>query len=80
MKIAVFSDIHGNLKALKEVLEQIKEKNKVSDEISRLVSSLYSDEKRDSIVFMVRSVLYGAAVDKHIDISLVRSCLEAIIK
>lgn len=27
MKIAVFSDIHGNLKALKEVLEQIKEKN-----------------------------------------------------
>ncbi len=60
--------------------EQIKEKNKVSDEISRLVSSLYSDEKRDSIVFMVRSVLYGAAVDKHVDISLVRSCLEAIIK
>ena len=27
MKIAVFSDIHGNLKALKEVLEQIKVKN-----------------------------------------------------
>lgn len=27
MKIAVFSDIHGNLKVLKEVLEQIKEKN-----------------------------------------------------
>lgn len=27
MKIAVFSDIHGNLKALKAVLEQIKEKN-----------------------------------------------------
>ena len=27
MKIAVFSDIHGNLKALKTVLEQIKEKN-----------------------------------------------------
>ena len=26
MKIAVFSDIHGNLKALKVVLEQIKEK------------------------------------------------------
>lgn len=27
MKIAVFSDIHGNLKALKAVLEQIKEKH-----------------------------------------------------
>lgn len=27
MKIAVFSDVHGNLKALKAVLEQIKEKN-----------------------------------------------------
>ena len=27
MKIAVFSDVHGNLKALKEVLEQIKDKN-----------------------------------------------------
>ena len=27
MKIAVFSDVHGNLKALKTVLEQIKEKN-----------------------------------------------------
>ena len=27
MKIAVFSDVHGNLKALKSVLEQIKEKN-----------------------------------------------------
>ena len=27
MKIAVFSDVHGNLKALKIVLEQIKEKN-----------------------------------------------------
>ena len=27
MKIAVFSDIHGNLKALKTVLEQIREKN-----------------------------------------------------
>lgn len=27
MKIAVFSDIHGNLEALKTVLEQIKEKN-----------------------------------------------------
>lgn len=27
MKIAVFSDAHGNLKALKAVLEQIKEKN-----------------------------------------------------
>ena len=27
MKIAVFSDIHGNLRALKTVLEQIKEKN-----------------------------------------------------
>lgn len=27
MKIAVFSDVHGNLKALKVVLEQIKEKN-----------------------------------------------------
>ena len=27
MKIAVFSDIHGNLKALKAVLEQIKEEN-----------------------------------------------------
>ena len=26
MKIAVFSDIHGNLRALKTVLEQIKEK------------------------------------------------------
>lgn len=26
MKIAVFTDIHGNLKALKNVLEQIKEK------------------------------------------------------
>lgn len=26
MKIAVFSDVHGNLKALKAVLEQIKEK------------------------------------------------------
>ncbi|MBP3352972.1 MAG: metallophosphoesterase family protein [Lachnospiraceae bacterium] len=27
MKIAVFSDVHGNLKALKAVLEQIKEEN-----------------------------------------------------
>ena len=27
MKIAAFSDVHGNLKALKAVLEQIKEKN-----------------------------------------------------
>ena len=27
MKIAVFSDIHGNLKALKTVLEEIREKN-----------------------------------------------------
>lgn len=27
MKIAVFSDVHGNLKALKSVLKQIKEKN-----------------------------------------------------
>lgn len=27
MKIAVFSDVHGNLKALKTVLERIKEKN-----------------------------------------------------
>jgi protein phosphatase len=27
MKIAVFSDVHGNLKALKEVLGQIREKN-----------------------------------------------------
>ena len=27
MKIAVFSDVHGNLNALKEVLEQIKEQN-----------------------------------------------------
>ncbi len=27
MKIAVFSDIHGNIKALKAVLEQIREKN-----------------------------------------------------
>lgn len=27
MKIAVFSDIHGNLKALKAVLEQIGEQN-----------------------------------------------------
>ncbi|MBR5992597.1 MAG: metallophosphoesterase family protein [Lachnospiraceae bacterium] len=27
MKIAVFSDVHGNLKAMKEVLEQIKDKN-----------------------------------------------------
>lgn len=27
MKIAVFSDVHGNLKALKAVIEQIKEKN-----------------------------------------------------
>ena len=27
MKIAVFSDVHGNLMALKAVLEQIKEKN-----------------------------------------------------
>lgn len=27
MKIAVFSDIHGNLKALKTVLAQIKDQN-----------------------------------------------------
>ena len=27
MKVAVFSDVHGNLKALREVLNQIKEKN-----------------------------------------------------
>ena len=27
MKIAVFSDVHGNLKALKAILEQIREKN-----------------------------------------------------
>ena len=27
MKIAVFSDAHGNLKALKAILEQIKERN-----------------------------------------------------
>ena len=33
MKIAVFSDVHGNLKALKAVLEQIKEKN-VKNELS----------------------------------------------
>ena len=35
MKIAVFSDIHGNLKALKVVLEQIKEKKSRPNCISR---------------------------------------------
>ena len=40
MKIAVFTDVHGNLKALKFVLEQIK--NKKSDEAIFLATKCVS--------------------------------------
>lgn len=40
MKIAVFTDVHGNLKALKSVLEQIK--NKKADKTIFLVTKCIS--------------------------------------
>lgn len=59
--------------------EQIKEKNRISDEIALLVRSLYKDDEGKQAEFLVRSVLYGAAADKTVDVSLVRNCIKAIL-
>ncbi len=59
--------------------EQIKEKNRISDEIALLVRSLYKDDKGKKAEFLVRSVLYGAAADKNVDTALVKSCIESIL-
>lgn len=59
--------------------EQIKEKNRISDEIVLLVRSLYKGDKGKQAEFLVRSVLYGAAADKTVDVSLVRNCIKAIL-
>lgn len=59
--------------------EQIKEKNRISDEIALLVRSLYKGDEGKQAEFLVRSVLYGAAADKTVDVSLVRNCIKAIL-
>ncbi|MBO7162114.1 MAG: TetR/AcrR family transcriptional regulator, partial [Clostridia bacterium] len=40
--------------------EQIKEKNRISDEIAQAVQDLYGKDDSETTVFLVRSVLYGA--------------------
>ena len=53
MKIAVFSDVHGNLRALKAVLEQIHEKNVVSVLALGLegASYLLIEDNEDTVCF-----------------------------
>lgn len=60
--------------------EQIKEKNRISDEIALLVGDLYKDDEEKMAEFLVRSVLYGAAADKTVDTALLKSCLTTILK
>ena len=59
--------------------EQIKEKNRISDEIASAVQGLYGKESSETTVFLVRSVLYGAAADKTVDVSLVKNCIKEIL-
>ena len=60
--------------------EQIKEKNRISDEIALLVGDLYKDDEGKMAEFLVRSVLYGAAADKTVDTALLKSCLTTILR
>ena len=60
--------------------EQIKEKNRISDEIAQAVQDLYGKNDSETTVFLVRSVLYGAAVDKTVDTALLKSCLTTILR
>ena len=60
--------------------EQIKEKNRISDEIALLVGDLYKDDEEKMAEFLVRSVLYGAAADKTVDTALLKSCLTTILR
>ncbi|MBO7161403.1 MAG: hypothetical protein J6W15_01180, partial [Clostridia bacterium] len=60
--------------------EQIKEKNRISDEIAQAVQDLYGKDDSETTVFLVRSVLYGAAVDKTVDTALLKSCLTTILR
>ena len=60
--------------------EQIKEKNRISDEIVLLVRNLYSGDESRQAEFLVKSVLYGAAADTSVDTALIKSCLNTILK
>lgn len=57
--------------------EQIKEKNRITDEICDMVKRTCQNSEKKA--FMVKSVLYGAAADQMADINLIKDCLLTIL-
>ena len=58
MKIAVFTDIHGNLKALKTVLEQIK--NKKADKLSFWETFFSAETKKLNVLNSLKTAVQFA--------------------
>ncbi len=59
--------------------EQIKEKNRIIDNITYLTREYCSDSSSEKTVFLIKALLYGAAADSNTDINLIRSCAESIL-
>ena len=57
--------------------EQIREKNRITDEICNTVKKTCQNSEKKA--FMVKSVLYGAAADQGTNINLIRDCLLTIL-
>lgn len=57
---------------------QIKEKNKVGNEITLLVNKLYPTDQENDVAFLIRSLIYGA-LNENTDIKVIEKCIDKIL-
>lgn len=67
MKTAIFSDIHGNLTALKIILDHIKEKN--VDRVICLGDLVEGGDDNDTVVELIRKNNYQTVLGNHDEIN-----------
>lgn len=59
--------------------EQIKEKNRITDDITDMARECCNSDDAEMTVFLIRSLLYGAAADSGTDTELIRKCADKIL-
>ena len=58
---------------------QIKEKNRMIDDICAMTREFSGGKDTEKTVFMIKALLYGAAADSNTDINLIKTCAESIL-
>lgn len=59
--------------------DQIKEKNRITDEICAMTRDFSNGKETEKTVFMIKALLYGAAADSSTDINLIKDCIESVL-